>query len=147
LRGPRIAIAAVSAVALLCARRSAAEPPRSRESGARTEGRSTTKARRLDELVDKKEPGIDLVRSWVKGAKNQVEVLMVERAAGERTLVALQITSRSPMGALALETGGLLVDHGWIRILGGGGTRLPRSLSAWNGMEGRSAPPRGCSRR
>ena len=24
------------------------------------------------------------------------------------------------MGAIALETGGLLIDHGWVRVLGGG---------------------------
>ena len=30
------------------------------------------------------------------------------------------------------ETGGLLVDHGWIRILGSGSTRLDRSIMEWN---------------
>jgi len=35
-------------------------------------------------------------------------------------LVAVQVTTRSPMGAIIYETGGILVDHGWIRILGSG---------------------------
>jgi hypothetical protein len=36
------------------------------------------------------------------------------------------------MGAIIYESGGLLVDHGWLRILGSGHPRLPRSLSDWN---------------
>jgi hypothetical protein len=43
------------------------------------------------------------------------------------------------MGAVALETGGLLVDHGWIRVLGGGHKRLPRSIADWNGLVGGAA--------
>ena len=97
-------------------------------------GSSTTnkKMRTLDELIDKREPGIEVVREWIRTAKNPVEVLSVDRAAGEKALVGLQVTSRSPMGAIALETGGLLVDHGWIRVLGGGNTRLPRAIHEWN---------------
>jgi hypothetical protein len=99
------------------------------------------KPRTLDELVEKKEPGIDLVRTWARAAKNEVELLPGDRAEGERALVALQVTSRSPMGAIALETGGLLIDHGWIRVLGGGCKRLPRSIQMWNGL-GAGATPR-----
>ena len=36
------------------------------------------------------------------------------------------------MGAIVFETGGLLVDHGWVRVLGGGHPRLPRTLPGWN---------------
>ncbi len=36
------------------------------------------------------------------------------------------------MGAIIYETGGILVDHGWIRILGSGHPRLPRTLPDWN---------------
>jgi hypothetical protein len=69
-------------------------------------GEATASVRTLEQLIDTKEPGMSLVRSWIDGAKNTVEVLEVERAAGERALVALQVTSRSPMGAIALETVG-----------------------------------------
>jgi hypothetical protein len=65
------------------------------------------------------DPAWPLVLSWVREARHQVEVLPVERARAEDVLVALQVTTRSPMGALALETGGLLVGGGWLRILGG----------------------------
>ncbi len=49
-----------------------------------------------------------------------VEVLPVEPTAGEKTLAALPVEADSWLGALALHTGGVLVDHGWLRILGGG---------------------------
>jgi hypothetical protein len=98
-------------------------------------GSPAMKVRPLVELVEKKEPGIVPVREWIRAAKNHVEELPVARATGERALYALQVTSRSPMGALALETGGLLVDHGWIRVLGGGCARLPRGIHQWNGVE------------
>jgi hypothetical protein len=40
------------------------------------------------------------------------------------------------MGAIVYETGGILVDHGWLRILGSEHERLRRTLPGWN--EGRS---------
>lgn len=36
------------------------------------------------------------------------------------------------MGALLYNTGGILVDDGWIRILGSGNRKLNRSISQWN---------------
>lgn len=89
--------------------------------------------RTLEDLVDRVEPGIVQVREWIGKATNPVEVLPVDRAAGERALVALQVTSRSPLGAIALETGGILIDGGWLRILGSGDARLPRAIDQWNG--------------
>jgi len=40
------------------------------------------------------------------------------------------------MGAIVHETGGILIDHGWLRVLGSGHTKLQRTLPGWN--EGRS---------
>lgn len=45
----------------------------------------------------------------------------------------LQVTARSTLGALALHTGGVLVDDGWLRLLGGGYHGLPDVATA-NGM-------------
>lgn len=101
-----------------------------------------TQMRTLEELIDKKEPGIEVVRGWIRMAKSHVEVLSVERAAGEKAILGLQVTSRSPMGAIALETGGLLIDHGWVRVLGGGHTRLPRPIHEWNRLGSGNASQR-----
>jgi len=57
--------------------------------------------RSLDELVERAEPGIDVVREGLSQATHPCELLDVDRAAGERAPVALQITDRLPMGAPA----------------------------------------------
>ncbi len=60
-------------------------------------------------------------------------------------LEELQVTTRSPMGAVVYETGGLLIDGGWLRILASGHPRLPRTLPGWNKgrtwIEAESPPP------
>ena len=88
--------------------------------------------RPLSELINTDEPGIDLIREWAGNAPHPVELLPVDRAAGERALERLQITSRSPMGAMVLETGGVWIDHGWVRLLGGGCERMPHDLVTFN---------------
>jgi uncharacterized protein DUF2625 len=87
----------------------------------------------LYELIDREDPGWPLVQQWIKEARNRVEVLPPpDDATRERALVATQVTTRSPMGAIIYESGGILVDHGWLRILGSGHPRLPRSVANWN---------------
>ena len=75
------------------------------------------------------------IREWAAAAPHHVEVLPCPPDAGQRTLEALQVTTRSPLGALAYHTGGVLVDDGWLRVLGAGCDRLPRALDGWNGLE------------
>lgn len=87
--------------------------------------------RTLEELLDGDDPAMPLVRQWLAEASRPVEVLAPSAQKGE-VLLGLQVTTRSPMGAIAYETGGLLVDHGWLRILGSGHPRLPRDLVEWN---------------
>ena len=36
------------------------------------------------------------------------------------------------MGAIIYSTGGLLIDYGWMRILGSGNIKLNRTLPEWN---------------
>ena len=75
-------------------------------------------------------------------ATNKVDVLPARREDGERVLVAVQVTTRSPMGAIAYQTGGILIDHGWLRILGSGHPRLPRDLARWNFPDGKASHAR-----
>lgn len=67
-----------------------------------------------------------------QAARAGAEILEPTPGAGEVTLVAAQVTTRSPMGAIALHSGALLIDHGWLRILGAGGPRIGGGLVAWN---------------
>ena len=48
-----------------------------------------------------------------------VEVLPPDRAQCEACLHQLQVTARSALGTVALNTGGILVDHRWLRVYGG----------------------------
>ncbi len=88
--------------------------------------------RSLEELVDTADPSYPLIERWVADASIAVTLLPVERRAAEATLLALQVTTRSGLGGLAFHTGGVLVDGGWLRVLGGGSPRLARSLVSWN---------------
>jgi hypothetical protein len=93
----------------------------------------------LEELLSD-DPAWPIVQAWVAAATNDVRLLPVDRAKGERTLHLLQVTTRAPLGAIALETGGMLADHGWLRLLGAGGGELQRGLVSWNGFDAK--PPR-----
>jgi hypothetical protein len=92
----------------------------------------TGKLKPLDSLINKKEPALEMVKQWIKEAKNLVEVLPKDSVRADSALYQTQVTTRSPMGAVVYETGGILIDHGWIRILGSGCKRLNRSLMDWN---------------
>jgi hypothetical protein len=92
--------------------------------------------RPLEELINYSDSGWPLVSKWINSAKNKVEVLPADSVMSKDALFKIQVTTRSPMGAIVLYSGGLLIDNGWIRILGGGGGKINRSLPDWN--KGRS---------
>ena len=62
-----------------------------------------------------------LVKRWIDQAAHEVRALPADEEGGARVLATLGITERSVLGALAVHTGGLLIDHGWMRVLGGPG--------------------------
>ncbi len=86
----------------------------------------------IEQLINTSDPGWPHVQEWIKSAKNKVEVLPVDTARAKEALYQIQVTSRSPMGAIVYMTGGILVDDGWIRILGSGSAKLGRTLPKWN---------------
>ena len=86
----------------------------------------------LNGLLNTKESAWNLVQDWIKQGSNHIEILPKDSARAEEALYQTQVTTRSPMGAIIYETGGLLADHGWIRILGSGHPKLDRSLPGWN---------------
>ncbi|MCL9671376.1 DUF2625 family protein [Citrobacter sp. MNAZ 1397] len=87
--------------------------------------------RELAELIDQQRSGWHTVKEWLQEAINNYEVLPCNLAQARADLHQLQITTFSPLGAIAYETGGILIDNGWLRILGSGHTRLPRALASW----------------
>jgi len=87
--------------------------------------------RPLTELISN-DPAWPLINGWLAEAKNHVEVLTTSEPAKTDALMATQVTTRSPMGSIIFETGGLLIDNGWLRILGSGSAKLTRTLPGWN---------------
>ncbi len=90
------------------------------------------KMRPVDELINKTDPGWPLVQQWIDSAKNKAEVLPVDTSKAKDALYKTQVTTRSIMGAIIFSTGGILIDDGWIRILGSGSLKMQRTLPDWN---------------
>ena len=88
--------------------------------------------RKLEELINTKDPGWPFVQQMIDSATNQLQILPADSSKANDALLKIQVTTRSPMGAIIYNTGGILVDHGWIRILGSGCTTINRSLPDWN---------------
>ncbi|MDO3410865.1 DUF2625 family protein [Saccharibacillus sp. CPCC 101409] len=84
----------------------------------------------------------------IASASNDVTVLKRDRARAEETLVGLQMSRRTTLGAVALECGGILIDRGWLRILGSGHPQIAGDIRSWNGLGPNPEPlkfkPEGC---
>ena len=88
--------------------------------------------RTLDQLINTEDDGWIFVLDWKKEAKNFIEILPIKsKESAENELLNSQVTTRSPMGAIIYHSGGILIDGGWIRILGSGNTDL-RGMMEWN---------------
>lgn len=96
----------------------------------------------LAELRDVEDPAWPRLADAILDAPTAT-IVPVNAADGEACLVALQVTARSTLGALALNAGALLVDHGWLRILGAGAGGFPGLASANDLVAAapRQAPP------
>src|SRR5438045_9209671 len=99
------------------------------------------------ELIDVDEPAWPLVEHWIDNAPHPVDVRPVDDDVAEASLIDLQVTVHSVLGALTYHTGGVLIDHGWLRLLGAGKEPALNVVKA-NGVEvvdgedaGRPAPP------
>ena len=87
--------------------------------------------RNLKELIDAHGPAIEMIQQLVADAEVPCE-LLPPSPEREKTLLYLQVTTHSTLGALAYDTGGLLIDNGWLRLLGSGHPKLQRTLHDWN---------------
>jgi hypothetical protein len=68
---------------------------------------------------------------WIDdpASNNATLILLAETVAGD-TLVRLQLTTRSMLGTLAYETGGISIADGLVRLLGSGTAAAIRTKSA-----------------
>jgi hypothetical protein len=65
-------------------------------------------------------------------AKNKVEILARDSARASRALYQCQLSTNTLLGSVIYNCGGILIDEGWIRILGSGSARLGRTVPEWN---------------
>ncbi|QBI56517.1 DUF2625 domain-containing protein [Streptomonospora litoralis] len=78
--------------------------------------------RALGELIDVPESAWPALEAEIASSSVPVRVLPADRPRrGRSCLLQLQVTVRSALGAIALHSGGLLVDCGWLRVFGGAG--------------------------
>ena len=87
--------------------------------------------RKLKELIATNDPGIEVLKQLLHDAEVPCE-LLPPGPERDNALLYLQVTTRSALGAFAYDTGGLLIDDGWLRLLGSGHPKLTRSLHEWN---------------
>lgn len=90
--------------------------------------------RSLEELVNESESALPVVKEWIAAAAHPCEILPPSPLSCD-VLLKLQVTTRSPLGAIAYSTGGILMDRGYLRLLGSGHPKLTRDVANWN--EGR----------
>nr|WP_294950127.1 DUF2625 domain-containing protein [uncultured Mucilaginibacter sp.] len=93
---------------------------------------SQNKMRPLEELTADTS-GWAVLKESIATAKNKLQILpAANRVKAGEALYQTQVTTHSYMGAIIYFTGGLLIDNGWIRLLGSGSAKLTRSLPGWN---------------
>jgi len=92
----------------------------------------TNTKKSLNELLDPENSGWTKINQWISQARNTVEVLPCDKACAGEVLRKSQLSNATPLGGVIYNTGGILIDHGWIRILGSGCNRLERSITDWN---------------
>lgn len=100
--------------------------------------------RTAEELMAVAEPAWPSLQRELMAAEGMLEILPVAPELSRECLLQLQVTARSRLGALALHTGGLLIDYGWLRVFGGGMPELSfPSIAEVNGLDGSpgDAPP------
>lgn len=95
-----------------------------------------TERRSADDLRAVPEPAWLQVEALIERSPLSVQVLSTDEARRDVALEALQITSRSFLGAVVGECGALIVDNGWLRILGAGVDGLPGVHEAIGQFEG-----------
>lgn len=88
--------------------------------------------RKFAELIATNDPGIVRVRNWIREAVNPCELLLPPSEHRAEVLLNTQVNTQSTLGAIIYETGGILIDGGWLRFLGSGHSKLPRNLDGWN---------------
>jgi hypothetical protein len=74
----------------------------------------------LSELLDLDDPAWPEIEAAVAAAPYPAVVLAADPQRADEELLRVQVTTRSWLGAVVHRSGGLVIDHGWLRVLGSG---------------------------
>jgi len=80
----------------------------------------TGRARPRGDLVMQGSPAWPEISAVLSDSAVSVEALPADPGAGGECLRRIGAAADSWLGAMAIHTGGVLVDHGWLRVYGGG---------------------------
>ena len=80
------------------------------------------------ELVDVENHAWEEIRELLSQGSRTYRLEAAEPEAAAQTLVRLQVSTKSYLGAIAYETGGIVFEQGWITLLGAG---AEGSSEAW----------------
>lgn len=86
--------------------------------------------RELSELIGVREPAWPELKGTLDASPVSVEVLPPDSALGSVSILQLQVTARSYLGAVVLHCGGLVVDDGWLRVFGSPASGAEHGLAA-----------------
>ncbi|GAA0729222.1 DUF2625 domain-containing protein [Dactylosporangium roseum] len=94
--------------------------------------------RSLAELITDDRSAWAEIEAAVSGSPCAVEILPTDPVRAASCLQKLQVTTNSWLGSLVYLSGGLVVDEGWLRVLGSGAPehRLPDIHTVNAGFEG-----------
>ena len=87
----------------------------------------------LPQLVAREDSALPVLLEWARLATNAIQVRAPDKMLAAETLVEMQVTTASPLGAIAFHTGGLSVADGFVRVLGSSDERGVRD---WNRAAG-----------
>ncbi|MGW5639806.1 DUF2625 family protein [Streptomyces sp. NPDC003832] len=75
--------------------------------------------RALEELVEVDVPAWPMLREAFSGAAGEVEVRPGIAGGDGESLLQLQVSAGSALGAMVFHSGGLVLDRGWLQVFGG----------------------------
>lgn len=60
------------------------------------------------------------------------EILLRDESRAQSEFFGFQVATRSPMGAFVYGCGGIVIDGGWLRLLGSGCEQMKRGIYSFN---------------
>lgn len=103
-----------------------------------------TPTRSADELLGVDSPAWPWLEELLAGAVVDFKVLSADDASKRNVLFRLQVTAASTLGAIASNCAAIVIEHGWVRILGAGANGIEdiATVNALGDPDPRAVPPR-----